>query len=209
MQSFLQFRQAGLAASAQVERGHEKAGHGTSRAVTLEGHTRPASPQQPLQEVGLKPPIIRSNKVRIITAPILQSASPENQDSSTPSSSNSGGIFSDNDIEVASGVDTTVGLGRRPSAATALGRVLTGVLVRNRDAGEGAGGHVFLVGWDGPDDRLNPRNWSVARRAAITILISLIGCVVGVASAIDATVLPQAAEDLGVSEVAESMATGA
>lgn len=86
--------------------------------------------------------------------------------------------------------------------------MVTGVLVRDRHAGEGTGGQVFLVGWDGPGDRLNPRNWSTAKRVVITLQISLIGGVVGVASGIDATVLPQAAKDLGVSEVAESMATG-
>jgi hypothetical protein len=94
------------------------------------------------------------------------------------------------------------------SEATALGRVLTGVHVRDRRASEGAGGQVFLVGWDGPEDRLNPRNWSVGKRVVVTVLISMIGVVVAVGSGIDATVIPQAAEELGVSEVAESLATG-
>jgi hypothetical protein len=94
------------------------------------------------------------------------------------------------------------------SEATALGRVLTGVHVRDRRVSEGAGGQVFLVGWDGSEDRLNPRNWSVGKRVVATVLISMIGVVVAVGSGIDATVIPQAAEELGVSEVAESLATG-
>lgn len=46
------------------------------------------------------------------------------------------------------------------------------------------------------------------RRVSCTLQISLIAAAVGAASGIDATVLPQAARSLGVSEVAESLATG-
>jgi hypothetical protein len=42
----------------------------------------------------------------------------------------------------------------------------------------------------------------------VTLQISVISFFVGAASGIDATVLPQAAASLGVSEVAESLATG-
>lgn len=202
MQSYLQFRRAGLAASAQVKRGHEKTGHDASGIAT------PGTPDRPLEAVSVKPqPYCRINPPNNTSN--SQGSNPTNRNPSSPSSRKSGGISSDDDIEAAPGADTTGDMGRCPSEATALGRVLTGVLVRDRHASEGAGHQVFLVGWDGLDDRLNPRNWSVAKRAIITMQISLIGCVVGVASAIDATVLPQAAEDLGVSEVAESMSTGA
>ena len=114
------------------------------------------------------------------------------------------------DIEAGvSGVTATGDLEKCYSEATALGRVLTGVHVRDRRASEGAGGQVFLVGWDGPNDRLNPRNWSVGKRVIVTVLISVIGVVVAVGSGIDATIIPQAAEELGVSEVAETLSTGA
>ncbi|KAK9464208.1 major facilitator superfamily domain-containing protein [Lipomyces oligophaga] len=67
---------------------------------------------------------------------------------------------------------------------------------------------VYLVGWDGPDDPLNPKNFSFAKKIRTTLLVSLIAFVVTAASATDAPVLKQAAKDLHVSEVAESLATG-
>lgn len=209
MQSYLQFRQAGLAATAQVKRGHEKSRRGALGVANSERHTRPANSQQPLETVSLVPRLYCQMECPRITFPISQRTSPTSQGPSTPSSSDSDGIYDNDYIEAAPEADITGDLEKCYSAATALGRVLTGVLVRDRHAGEGTVGQVFLVGWDGPDDRLNPRNWSVAKRVVITMQISLIGGVVGIASSIDAVVLPQAAEDLGVSEVAESMATGA
>lgn len=70
------------------------------------------------------------------------------------------------------------------------------------------GRSVLIVGWDGPDDPMNPRNWSKFRRVYTTLIISSIAWMVGLAAPIDATVLPQAAKDLHVSEVAETLAVG-
>lgn len=94
------------------------------------------------------------------------------------------------------------------TARAALGHSLTGIHARDRRTHEGKGEQVFVVGWEGPEDPLNPRNWPVARRVSCTLQISLIAAAVGAASGIDATVLPQAARSLGVGEVAESLATG-
>lgn len=87
----------------------------------------------------------------------------------------------------------------------AFGTVLAGIEIRNH---VGQGEKIFVVGWAGSDDDLMPRKWSLVRRVGVTLQISLIGLVLTAASGIDATVLPQAAEDLGVSKVAESLATG-
>ncbi|KAF6828311.1 MFS transporter [Colletotrichum plurivorum] len=100
------------------------------------------------------------------------------------------------------------GLRHSPSEGTALGHVLTGVHVRDRTSREGRGGRVFVVGWEGPEDPLDPHNWPVAKRIGVTLQISVLAVFVGAASGIDATVLPQAAQYFGVSETAESMATG-
>lgn len=70
------------------------------------------------------------------------------------------------------------------------------------------GRSVLIVEWDGPDDPLNPRNWSRFRRVYATLIISAISFMVGAAAPIDAAVLPQAARDLGVSEVTETLAVG-
>jgi MFS family permease len=70
------------------------------------------------------------------------------------------------------------------------------------------GRSILIVEWDGPDDPLNPRNWSLFRRVYATLIISSIAFMVGAAAPIDAAVLPQAARDLGVSEVTETLAVG-
>lgn len=93
------------------------------------------------------------------------------------------------------------------SAGVALSQVLTGIHVRDHDA-RGHGEKIFVVDWQGPDDPLNPQNWSLGRRIGVTLQISIIAVFVGAASGIDAAVLPQAAASLGVSQVAESLATG-
>lgn len=94
------------------------------------------------------------------------------------------------------------------SVGTALGAALTGINIRKRSTREGGEGNVFVVGYEGPDDPNNPKNWSNTTRIAATFLVASIGAVVGIASAIDSSALPQAAAEFGVSEVVESMATG-
>ncbi|KAF2119478.1 major facilitator superfamily domain-containing protein [Lophiotrema nucula] len=96
----------------------------------------------------------------------------------------------------------------RRSAGTALGRSLTGIQARDRRTNEGGDGKIFVVGYEGEKDPLNPHNWSYRRRISATMLIASIGFVVGFASAIDASILQPAAAEFGVSEVVEALATG-
>jgi len=67
---------------------------------------------------------------------------------------------------------------------------------------------VFVVGYESEKDTLNPHNWSLRTRIFGTIMIASIGFIVGFASSVDSAALTQAAEEFGVSEVAESLATG-
>lgn len=100
------------------------------------------------------------------------------------------------------------------SIGTTLGTILTGIDVRDRTTNERSLSDsekeqkVFVVGYEGEHDILNPHNWSYATRIWATINIAFIGWVVGFASSVDSAALVQAAKDLGVSEVTESMATG-
>lgn len=94
-------------------------------------------------------------------------------------------LSSSNDSEEAS--DQVSNTAQRvPTAATqytaraALGHSLTGVHARDRRTHEGKGSKVFVVGWEGPDDPLNPRNWTVssewswfAARCGCAAIISL------------------------------------
>ena len=91
--------------------------------------------------------------------------------------------------------------------ATTLGRMMTGVSMRSKEY-DGQPGKVFVVGYRGADDPLNPHNWSFSKRIFITFTVASIGLIVGLASSIDSAALDQAREEFGVSEVTESLATG-
>lgn len=114
----------------------------------------------------------------------------------------------DDDYELAEASRTLSRVTTQQSGRTALGNVLTGIEVRRRTTKEGGDGNVFVVGWQGPDDPSDPHNWSYAKRISYTAIIAGIGCVVGFASAIDSSALPEASAEFGVSEVVESLATG-
>ena len=97
----------------------------------------------------------------------------------------------------------------QPSPGTALGTTLTGIQPRSRTTKEGEkGSPVFIVGYHSPTDILNPHNWSLPTRILATMNIAAIGWIVGLASSIDSGALMQASREFGVSEVAESLATG-
>ena len=61
---------------------------------------------------------------------------------------------------------TTVPTGK--SVGTALGTTLTGIDVRDRSTKEGGNGKVFVVGYEGENDMMNPHNWSFLTRLAAT-----------------------------------------
>ncbi|RMY07061.1 hypothetical protein D0867_09485 [Hortaea werneckii] len=114
----------------------------------------------------------------------------------------------DDDYELAQQRTTLSRMTTQHSAGTALGNVLTGINVRKRSTKEGGDGNVFVVGYEGPNDPNDPHNWPLSRRIPCTFLVAGIGCVVGIASAIESSALKPAAEEFGVAEVVESMATG-
>lgn len=96
------------------------------------------------------------------------------------------------------------------SQGTRLGHAMTGVNVRDRTEDEGGDTtkQVFVVGYQGPDDPMDPHNWSTWTRVGCTAIIALIGGIVGFASSIDSSVLRNASEEFHVSTVTESLATG-
>jgi hypothetical protein len=93
------------------------------------------------------------------------------------------------------------------TARTAFGPGL-GIHPREHTTNEGKGGKVFVVDWEGDDDPLYPRNWSIVYRIWLTLVLALISFVVGAASSADTAILPQAAAEFGVSSVAQSMSIG-
>jgi hypothetical protein len=90
---------------------------------------------------------------------------------------------------------------------TNLAVALTGISKKEHpDAGDTK--HVFVVGFEGPNDPLNPRNWSLTKRIFCTLNVGIIALVVGMAASIVSAVISRAAKEFGVSEVAEALATG-
>jgi hypothetical protein len=99
--------------------------------------------------------------------------------------------------------------GQKPhTIQSSLVRELRGVVEQTRPLADGSTEQILLVDWEGPDDPMCARNWSVSKRALATAQISLIGFAVGATSGIDATIIPQAAKEFGVSQVVESVAIG-
>lgn len=179
MQSFLQYRRAAAAAQAQIDRDVEKARGNLLPDIKREGAGQGPSDEEKKEESGPDSSILNEGTADIEECPVSMHRNTTN--------------------EV---------IQQCQSAGVALSQVLTGIHVRDHDA-RGHGQKVFVVDWQGPDDPLNPQNWSLGRRIGVTLQISVIALFVGAASGIDAAVLPQAAASLGVSEVAESLATGA
>lgn len=66
---------------------------------------------------------------------------------------------------------------------------------------------IFLVGFDGDHDQLNPKNWTHGRKWVSLGIVGTTGFVVGWASSIDSTAITQGQEAFGVSRVTESLAT--
>ncbi|KAK5121270.1 hypothetical protein LTR85_005436 [Meristemomyces frigidus] len=114
----------------------------------------------------------------------------------------------DEDYEMGQQRATLSRITTQRSTGSALGNVLTGIHIRKRSTREGGEGDVFVVGYEGDDDPQDPHNWSFAKRIPCTLLIAGIGCVVGIASAIDSSAVQQASNEFHVAEVVESMATG-
>ncbi|SPJ74258.1 related to multidrug resistance protein [Fusarium torulosum] len=184
MQSLLQYRRAGAAAQAQIDKDIGKARQHTAPDTSRDVEAARPDSQSTIDEKD-------KHKLRRALSPITENDD-EMQDLSGP---------------VQRSV-TAATIQQCLSGGIALGQVLTGIHVQDHKNIKGQDGKVFVVNWEGPDDPLDPHNWSVGRRIGVTLQISVIALFVGAASGIDATVLPQAAASLGVSQVAESLATG-
>ncbi|KAL8710165.1 MAG: hypothetical protein Q9220_005248 [cf. Caloplaca sp. 1 TL-2023] len=197
MQSFLQYRRFGRHVQAQYQRDREKvnAAESTSplSSTSTAGQTTSDEDVRDLEkgEQG-SDERIQSEQAATLSSPVSAGEAFESQDAPDPA--------------------TTVPTNE--STGTALGTTLTGINVRDRTTKEGfstsgnTSRKVFVVGYEGEHDNLNPHNWGYGTRIWATVNIAFIGWIVGFASSVDSAALEQAAKDFGVSEVVESMATG-
>ncbi|GKU07575.1 unnamed protein product [Fusarium langsethiae] len=188
MQSLLQYRRAGSAAQAQIDRDVGKA-------------REHMSPPDTTRDVEAAKPPVRRHPRKKDEQGLGRALSRVIEEYFT----NEEGHEEPVPIQPSTTADN---LRQCMSGGVALGQVLTGIQLRPHKNAKGEDNSVFVVNWEGPEDPLDPHNWSVGRRIGVTLQISVIALFVGAASGIDATVLPQASKSLGVSEVAESLATG-
>jgi hypothetical protein len=182
MQSILQYRRIGLSVQHQLARDQEKA-----TALATRHIRRPKLNNN-------------NNNPNIPLGPTTATGEPAPHDHDDDSDSDSLPL----DPSHLSRLDTAR---TEYSQRTALGFSLTGVSARQRATNESEAGHVFVVGWEGDLDPLNPHNWSWWKRVWATLVVGLIAIAGTAASSIDAAVLPQYAAYWGVSEVAGTLAT--
>ena len=71
-----------------------------------------------------------------------------------------------------------------------------------------SGEKTCSVAFEGPNDQLNPHNWSLTKKWISTAIVGSTGFLIGWSSAIDSSIIEQAAKEFGVSKVTESLSTG-
>lgn len=184
MQSILQYRRIGLAVQKQLLRDEEKRAGAIPTIPEEKALEQPLPGQDNQTDAPAQPDDSSSESLEIDC--------PKEEDNN-------------NDNEESPQVAPTR---TRLSERIFLGRALTGVLARHRTVPEGSDPRVFVVGWEGKNDPMNPKNSSTALKVVATVIVSAIAFVVTAASAIDTAILPQASAEFGVSGVVESIATG-
>lgn len=205
MQSILQYRRFRKVLEAQLERDGHKV---TELRQQRRNNRTNDSPLSPTSEDGVAATDVEKNATQ---------ENAEQRNLSTTASTSASSIHhatAETDIEQIPDPDLEAGdlhiVSTQDTTGTTLGHALTGIQVRERTTKEGGPelGKVFVVAWEHEKDPMNPQSWGFAKRTVATMVLSLIGGVVGFASAIDSAIIPQAMEEFGVSEVAESLSTG-
>lgn len=222
MQSYLQYRRFGQRVEQQLQRDKQKydliraINHGDEAALDRAQRSHVAQDPQADPEKGQKEEDSSALGARDQDHSLEREEVEEHEHpyrNSTSDSSNEEPVNKSEHQQLANlGMSLSRASSRKSnkSMGTKLGHALTGVNVRDRTSKEGGDldRQVFVVDYAGDDDPMNPHNWSFGRRMGATIIVASIGCVVGLASSIDSSVLMPASEEFGVSMVVESLATG-
>lgn len=208
MQSFLQYRRFGRHVQRQYERDIHQANYQSSDPNAIrETNSCPVAGTNPLESDSSSPSTSTPDR-----QPDVEKNLPNTADLDPATSDPEERLDSRPTLhrDRTGAEDELTYIVTQQSRGTALGATLTGISVRDRATknSNAPTERVFVVGYEGPNDPLNPHNWSRATRIGATVNIALIGWIVGFASSVDSGALPQAAADFGVSEVVESLATG-
>ena len=161
MQSFLQYHRFNKHITTQYERDREKVLNVKQHDGNREQTSQETSPSS-------------SSSGTFPTVPVSEPM-PHDNDLEKASLRNGHTSESHEDTLASSGPDYVSRHGGRPdmlkqvptsrshaSMGTNIGRAMTGIVVRKRTTGEGGkeSGNVFVVGYEGEDDIMNPHNWS-------------------------------------------------
>lgn len=95
--------------------------------------------------------------------------------------------------------------GSTSSASTAVGDNAMKDLRLGKSVDQEKGKDVLIVGWWGPDDSENPRNWSRPKRFWVTFCICFLTFSVYIGSAIYSAGIMGVVETFGVSQVAATL----
>lgn len=174
MQSFLQYRRFGKHVEAQYERDRSKA-EALGNADASESWS-PSSSNTAQDDANIRDPEkgdqpnMANETTNAQDHAALESEETEEQSGggyepirATPSGRE--GSIAGEEAEHMSRASTVP---TKRSMGTALGTTLTGIAVRDRSTKEGGEGKVFVVGYEGENDSMNPHNWSRATRFAAT-----------------------------------------
>lgn len=217
MQSLWQYRRFGELVRRQYEEHESRA-----KALSKDPRSAPSSPPSPFSALTKSlnsSPLLTSGAPKTVSKfhQDLHDSEPTSPASATSPTSVPGQSPNDHGVqEEEEGLSTVYGtIAADHSDGTALAALMPGIEVR-RWAGRRSrggrqrreGGQVFVVGFEGKEDVMDPRNWTQALRLRATINIGLISFVVSFASSIDSAVVQRASADFKVSQVTESLATG-
>lgn len=161
MQSFLQYRRFQRHVEAQYERDRVK-------AQALNDNETPTS-TSPISSLTLPPTQnnLTSSNRDLEKAEITQGENGAHlqKDESTRESVPAAEAFENTESRT---LDIVTTARTKQSMGTAIGTTLTGIEVRPRNTKEGGGGSVFVVGYEGENDSMNPHNWSKTTRIGAT-----------------------------------------
>lgn len=186
MQSFLQYRRFGKHVKAQYDRDRSKAealgnpdtSESTSPSSSSTNATRPATgdglvdaqdhvdrrdPEKAEQSRGVDEPIESEDYATLDREKTGEQSGRYEPIRATPSG-RQGSVACEEPTRMSRASTITT----RQSLGTALGTTLTGIDARDRSTKEGGEGKVFVVGYEGEKDILNPHNWSLVTRFGAT-----------------------------------------
>ena len=180
MQSFFQYRRFAKHVARQHERDKAKAealanpdslgltssssSHAvdTPEASDARNHVDTRDPEKGEQSAAR--PLVASDHARTYDSEKEEEAG----QGDAPIQSERSGEITSHDAQGPEDMSRTLTAATRKTTGTAMGQTLTGIDVRDRSTKEGGNGKVFVVGYEGENDIMDPHNWSLSTRFAAT-----------------------------------------